>query len=444
MKTQLFIASALIIAGTVQAQNQPVTVSVPDDLKALVQQANTNYPVLKQQQQQIQAGEVRVDIARTSMRPNVNFNGNYTYITPVPQFAIPLNGQEVIAKLAPNNSINTNISVGQTIYDFGRTDAAIRQAADNVQVLRRGYELTQQTLGYQVAAAYYGVGFLRQGIIVQDSVIKTASANVRLLVSRLQNGDALQYDVLTQEVRLKVAANRKIELQNQLERQLATLTFLTGDSKPNTAQASQQFQLGAQSAQVQLFDLDGQFQVATTGNKDIQLAQDRVKAAETDILVFNRAGQPSINFSGNAGYKNGYPLNVDQLRANMAAGVNIVAPIYSGKRYKLQNQAAQLNLNASRFAVETANAQLRQNIAQLNADIRSNQARLTNLETQVLQSRKALEIANARLRNGVITNVELQSAETGVEEAELGRLNFQYQLLLNQLDLKRLLGEPLF
>ena len=33
--------------------------------------------------------------------------------------------------------------------------------------------------------------------------------------------------------------------------------------------------------------------------------------------------------------------------------------------------------------------------------------------------------------------------ETGVEEAELGRLNFQYQLLLNQLELKRLLGETL-
>ena len=59
------------------------------------------------------------------------------------------------------------------------------------------------------------------------------------------------------------------------------------------------------------------------------------------------------------------------------------------------------------------------------------------------QARQALQIANARLLNGVITNVELQSAETGVEEAELGRLNFKYQLLLNQLELKRLLGENL-
>ncbi|MCK8492399.1 MULTISPECIES: TolC family protein [Spirosoma] len=444
MKSTFLTLIALSTIGFAQAQNQTAAVTVPDDLKALVQQANTNYPALKQQQQQIQAGEVRVDIARTAMRPSATLNGTYTYVTPVPQFAIPLNGQEVVAKLAPNNNINANVSVGQTIYDFGRTDAAIKQAADNVQILRRNFELTQQTLGYQVAAAYYGIGYLQQGIIVQDSVIKTAAANVRLLASRLQNGDALEYDVLTQQVRLKASTNRKIELQNQLERQLATLTYLTGVANPATDLAIQQFQLGVQTAPVQLFDIEGQLQSAATGNKEVQLAQDRVRAAETDVLVYNRAGQPSISFSGSAGYKNGYPLEVEKLRANMAAGVNIVAPLYAGRRYKLQNQAAQLNLNASRYAVETANAQLRQTIAQLNADIRSNQTRLANLETQVVQARKALQIANARLRNGVITNVELQSAETGVEEAELGRLTFQYQLLLNQLELKRLLGEPLF
>ena len=441
MKPTLLIIATLLAIGAAQAQNPAI--QLPDELRTLIQQANTNYPILKQQQQQLQAGEIRIDIARTAMRPNVAFNGSYAYLTPVPSVTFPINGNDAVLKLAPNNSINANVSVGQTIYDFGRTDAAVRQAADNVQILRRTYELTQQNLGYQVAAAYYGVGFLQQAITVQDSVIKTAGANVRLLGIRLQNGDALQYDVLSQQVRVKIAINRKIELQNQLERQLAALTYLTGSAQPSMAQAAQQFKLGTQSAPVQLFDIDGQFQTAATGNKDIQLAQDRVKSAETDILVNQKAGQPSIGFSGSAGYKNGYPLNVEQLRANMIAGVNIVAPIYSGKRYKLQNQAAQLNLNASRYAVDNANAQLRQNIAQLNADIRSNQTRLANLETQVDQARKALDIANARLRNGVITNVELQSAETGVEEAELGRLNFQYQLLLNQLELKRLMGETL-
>ncbi len=442
MHSKLLTITLLLAVSTAQAQTQPVP--LPDDLRALVQQANTNYPSLKQQQQLIQANELRADIARTAMRPNVNGNASYQYITPVAQATLPVDGVNRTLQFQPNHNVNAYVGVGQTIYDWGRTNAAVKQAADNVQVLRRGLEITQQSLAYQVAAAYYGVGFLQRSLSVQDSVIQTAGANVKLLITRLQNGDALQYDVLTQQVRVKTAQNRKIEIQNQLERQLAVLTYLTGNPNPDVSRAMSQFSLEATggSATTQPY-IVAEGQTALAGNKDVQLAQDRVRQAETDIIVNDLSGRPNISFSGSAGFRNGYLPAINTPRFNVAAGVSLTVPIYAGKRYQLQNQTAQLNLNASRYAVENANAQVRQSIAQLNADIRSNQTRLANLETQVQQAQQALQIANARLRNGVITNVELQSAEVGVEEAKLGQLNFQYQLMLNQLELKRLLGETL-
>ncbi|RRB04115.1 TolC family protein [Larkinella rosea] len=422
----------LLITTTAQAQ------SIPDDLRGLINQANTNYPRLKEQQQLLRAGEVRVDIARAAYQPNITGNGTYQYVTPVAKATLPVNGNDQTIQFQPNHNMNANIGVGQTIYDFGRTDASIRQAADQVQLLSRNIELTRQTLGYQVAAAYYGIGFLQKSIVVQDSVIKVAQGNIQIFANRLQNGEALQYDLLTQQVRLKTAQNRKIDLQNNLERQRALLTYLTGDPNPAISPAAAQFE-----AQVQPFTLEGSLQTAQTNNKEVQLAQDRVRVAQTDVLANERSGRPNLSFNGSAGFKNGYLPDIAAMRFNVAAGVSLSVPIYSGKRYSLQNQAARLNLDASRYAVENANAQLRQNLEQLNADIRSNQQRLQNLETQVLQARKALEIAQIRLRSGVITPVELQSAETGIEEAELARLNYQYQLLLNQLEYKRLLGENL-
>ena len=443
MNIKLLILSGLLVAEIAQAQTQPV--ALPAELQALVQQANTNYPVLKQQQQQIQAADLRADIARTAMKPNINGNASYQYVTPVAKATLPVDGVNRVIQFQPNHNVNANIGIGQTIYDWGRTRTAVQQAADNVQILRRSQELTQQALAYQVAGAYYGVGFLQRGLIVQDSVIRTAGANVQLLVVRLQNGDALQYDVLTQQVRVKAAQNRKIEIQNQLERQLAALTYLTGNPNPDVSQAIEQFDLesAGNSVVTQPYVLANDSQTGLANNKDVQLAQDRVRQAETEVLVNKLTGKPSLGFSGSAGFRNGYLPEINTPKFNIAAGVALTVPIYSGKRSQLQTQAAQLNLNASQYAVENANAQVRQSIAQLNADIRSNRTRLANLETQVEQSRKALQIANARLLNGVITNVELQSAETGVEEAELGRLNFKYQLLLNQLELKRLLGESL-
>jgi outer membrane protein len=432
MKHTLFF---LLLIGTTAFGQGPL----PADLKALIQQAGANYPVLKQQEQQIQAGSLQADIVRSALKPNVTGNASYQYLNPVAQTTFPVNGQEVLLKFQPNHNVNANVTAGQTLYDFGRTDAAVRRAGDNLQLLRRGQEVTRHNLAYQVAAGYYGVGFIRKSLVVQDSVIKTASNNVRILATRLQNGDALQFDVLSQQVRLKTAQNRRIDLQNQLERQLALLTYLTGNLTPTIGPDAGNFG----TAPVQPFVVEEQLQTAIVGNKDVLTAQDRVKLAETDIKVDDLQNKPSLSAQAVAGFRNGYVPDVNVPRFNVAVGVSFTAPLYAGRRYELQNQAARLNLNASRYAVENANAQLRQSLAGVNADIRANQTRLQNLDTQVLQARKALELAQTRLRNGVITPVELESAETGIEEALLGQLAFQYQLLINQLELKRLAGDGL-
>ena len=426
----LLLLPSLVVAQSPQA--------LPDDLRALIQQATANFPLLKQQEQQIQAAGLQADLARTALLPQVSVNGTYQYINPVPQATLPVDGRNVQLQFQPNHNVNGNVSITQSIFDFGRAGAAVQRAGDNLRIAQRQQELTRHSLTYQVAAAYYGIGFIQRSLIVQDSVIRTAATNVTVLTARLQNGDALQYDVITQQVRLKTAQNRKIDLQNQFDRQRALLTYLTGNTDPVIGNDARQF-----SGIIQPFALDGQVQLAQAGNKDLLAAQDRVRLAETDIRIDELSGRPNLVAIGSTGFRNGYVPDVNTPRFNVAAGVSFTAPLYAGGRYKLQQRAAKINLNASRYAVDNATAQLRQQLAQLNADITANQTRLQNLNTQVQQARQALQLAQTRLRNGVITAVELQSAETGIEEAQLAQLSFQYQLVLNQLELKRLMGDNL-
>lgn len=433
------ILTALLLSGLPTLAQQPL----PDDLRALIQQATTHFPRLKEQQALVQAGELRADIARTGLQPIVTGNASYQYVNPVAKANFPLNGRDVAVQFQPNHNINTNLSIVAPLYDWGRTKASVARANDDVQVAKNNLELTRLNLAYQVTAAYYGIGFLQKSLTVQDSVIKTASENIQVIANRLRNGDALEFDVLTQRVRLETAKNRRIDIQNQLDRQLAQLTYLTGTSVTPQAIGPKALlfdTFGAIPAANQLEVLN---QNALTSNRELILAQDRVRQAQSDIRVVELAGKPNLAFSGAAGFRNGYLPDINKPLFNEAAGVSLTVPIYAGKRYQLQNQAAKINLNASQFAVQNANAQLRQSIEQTMADIRANQSRLQNLNTSVLQADKALAIARARLRNGVITPVELQSAETGVEEARLAQVSFQYQLLLNYLELKRLSGEEL-
>ncbi len=432
------LISLLLLALPAFAQ-QPL----PNDLRVLIQQANTNYPRLKEQQALVQAGEIRTDVARTGLQPVVTGNASYQYLNPVARTTFPLNGRDVAVQFQPNHNVNTNLSVVAPIYDWGRTKAAVDRARGEVQTAKDNLELTRFNLAYQVTATYYSIGFLQRSLAVQDSVIKTTGENIQVIVNRLRNGDALEYDVISGRVRLETAKNRRIDIQNQLDRQHALLAYLTGLPAANQVIGEGSLRFDGFGAVPAIEQTDALNQAAINGNRELILAQDRVRQAQSDIRVTQLTGRPSLAFSGSAGFRNGYLPDINNPLFNQAAGVALTVPIYAGKRYQLQNQAAQVNLNASRYGVENANAQVRQSMEQTMADMRANQARLQNLNVAVLQADKALAIAQTRLRNGVITPVELQAAETGVEEARLAQLSFQYQLLLNQLELKRLAGESL-
>ena len=75
------------------------------------------------------------------------------------------------------------------------------------------------------------------------------------------------------------------------------------------------------------------------------------------------------------------------------------------------------------------------------SDLKSNEQRLENVRIQVTQAERALALAQNRLQNGTITTVELDNAQTSIEEARLAELTYQFQWFINQLELKRLTGD---
>ena len=133
--------------------------------------------------------------------------------------------------------------------------------------------------------------------------------------------------------------------------------------------------------------------------------------------------------------------NVNQLRFNIAAGLSVTVPLYAGKRYDIQRKAALVNLEATKYNLESVNASLQKDVEMVLSDLKSNEQRLENVRIQVTQAERALSLAQNRLQNGTITTVELDNAQTSIEEARLAELTYQFQWFINQLELKRLTGD---
>ena len=112
--TVLFLILGLLINGAIQetaiAQNQPSQINVKDSLSLsqILSQTLTSYPTIAKAEEAIRMAEAEIGLAKSGYYPNVNANGTYTRISPVPELTIPEFGH---FKFVPNNNYDASISI---------------------------------------------------------------------------------------------------------------------------------------------------------------------------------------------------------------------------------------------------------------------------------------------------------------------------------------------
>ena len=325
------------------------------------------------------------------------------------------------------------ISLSTPIYDFGKTKAGIDKAKEDLQQSRNTIEFNKEQLAAQIANIYYTIIYLKQAISLEDSVIEVLKANRAFVQDKYKNGDALKVDVLTWDNNIDIEQNRKVDLQNNLQKQYNLLSYATGQTAAQINQTSFDFSTSINT-------IDDALKSAQTLNYDYIIAHEKVKQAEADLAITKLNSKPSINFNGTTGFRNGYIPQLNVMKYNFTLGVGVSIPIYSGGRFKKQIQIAESNVALNELAVNTLDNQYKRDIAQAFTDIASNRERLTNTEGQISIAKEVLRLAQVRYRDGVGTNVDVLNANNNLQRIELSSIQYQYQLSVAQVELARLTG----
>jgi outer membrane protein len=97
-------------------------------------------------------------------------------------------------------------------------------------------------------------------------------------------------------------------------------------------------------------------------------------------------------------------------------------------------------VEAAKYNIETTKMNLDKDILQARSDLEATKGKLKNYEAQIDQAKEALNLANIRYKAGVITNLELLTAQTDLQNAELGKIQLQFQVLLSTLTMNKLGG----
>jgi outer membrane protein len=240
-------------------------------------------------------------------------------------------------------------------------------------------------------------------------------------------------DVLTWDNNIDIEQNRKVDLQNNLQKQYNLLSYATGQTAAQINQTTFDFSTSINT-------IDDALKSAQTLNYDYIIAHEKVKQAEADLAITKLNSKPSINFNGTTGFRNGYIPQLNVMKYNFTLGVGVSIPIYSGGRFKKQVQIAESNVALNELAVNTLDNQYKRDIAQAFTDIASNRERLANTEGQISVAKEVLRLAQVRYRDGVGTNVDVLNANNNLQRIELSSIQYQYQLSVAQVELARLTG----
>ncbi|MEO6313595.1 MAG: TolC family protein [Chitinophagaceae bacterium] len=425
MKRILF--TALSFAALLHTQAQA---TANDELKALVNQSFGYFPKIKEVENTVETARQRLAIAKNNL-PVVDGNASYNFVQPKIVLPLEVNGKQQDFQFAPVHNFNANVGGSYTLFDFGRLKANIEKSKEEIRYAEHNTDFARTQLANQVANIYYNIIYFERGIVIEDSVLAYLTDNRQIVESKLKNGDAIKLDLLSIQSQVDAEQNKKLDLQNYLQKQQNLLQFTTGVNA--TAGHGFDFEIPLKAVAEALGD-------AQTNNPEYLLANDRVKQSQNDIAIARLGTKPSVNVGASAGFKNGYVPAVNEMRFNYAAGISLRLPIYDGNRTKQQVKLSETVLTQNKLAIETLNSTFKRDIQQALIDIQSNQERINNTKGQIEQAQAAQVLASSRFKNGVGTNLEITNASTNVARAQFSKLQYEYQLCLAKVELVKLLG----
>jgi|WetSurMetagenome_2_1015567.scaffolds.fasta_scaffold07587_4 outer membrane protein len=387
-----------------------------------------DHPLVRQAGYGASAADARIAASRSPYYPDISASGLYTLLEPVPSMEIPRMGS---FQFYPENNYDFHLGVRQTLYDFGRIATGVELAEAGRRTAGDYVEVVKSNLAYQTIGVFNAMLILRQTIAVLDEQITALEAHLGVSAKKIQAGTATDFDSLTTEVRIAAARNDRIDAARALENQEIAFRQLTG--LPNDRPVLLK---GSFAAEIRAIAPDSALAEANRRRPELVMSRDSENGAAVQARLASLGNKPSLAFNVTSGFKNGYVPDLNDLKANVAAGVQLLVPIFNGYRTRHQTEEADANVRAARARTADVERQIAGEVAQAVAGVRSSLSKIENSNVQVRQAEAALSRAEAQYEAGVATNLDLLDVQTALAQAKLIRLRsiYEYTISSNALD----------
>jgi outer membrane protein TolC len=341
-------------------------------------------------------------------------------------------------QLYPENNYSAAVNYRQVIYDFGRTRTNIDIENEGRIIVEKTLDQVKQQMALATINNFYTLAYLQHAIKIQDEQLSTLQEHLNYIETLKSTGSATDYQVLSTKVRISTAESQKSDLIAALAIQQAYLCSLTGKSDWIPV-VKEELDTPAPIATG-----DSLLNFAYNNRDEMAINREKAVLAELKYKLIKTLDKPIINFVASGGAKNGYLPDLNQLKANYAAGVGISVPIFDGRKTKYNLLQAKSAINSLNFEDEGNRRRITSDITEAKEYAFSAMQKEQQFKLQLDQAQEAYSLAEISFRSGTITNLELLDANTAVSESRLMLLKARIDYAVSIYRLKTALGERLY
>jgi outer membrane protein TolC len=305
---------------------EPAAKNTTYNLDQCISIALEKHPSLRASAGAIKANESKVGQAKANYYPQINLSTSYQRIGPTSPPGSNLDSYD---------KYSTDVNVGMTLFDFGKTSTQVKIQNLNVNVSRADYDDVMTMVVLNVKNAYYNLLQNQRNLVVAIDTMQQFQQHLDQANAFFRIGTKPKFDVTKAEVDFGNARLNVLKAENAVRAARITLKDVMGI--PGNTDFDIVDNLTFQKSNLQLNDV---LNKAYSARPDLRSVIAKREATEKSIDLAQKGYYPTL--SGSAGY--GYSGTDFPLGSGWNAGAALSFPIFTGLSTKYQVDEARANL----------------------------------------------------------------------------------------------------
>lgn len=404
----------------------PVLAQEPLSVRRAVQLALERHPAVEAAASRTKSAESRASLARAGLLPRVTYSEVWARSdNPVYVFSSLLTQRQfdeanfAIDRLnRPGflNNFQSQVTVDQTVYDWGATRANVRAADLGRAVSSEQERQTRLILMARVIRAYYGAVLARASLEAARNALRSAEADLVRAEAVRKAGMSTDADVLS--IQVHVAAVRQQDIRRSYDARVATaaLNELLGmplESEPVLTTSLTPVRSIAQDAKAYESSAAENRPERKQAALAAEIAGQQVKAAASALL-------PQVSVRG--AFEANRQEFIRKGGANWLVAASLRWTLFDGMGTKSRIAETRSNLITARAGEREASNAVKLQAYQAWANARAAEERLNVAAAVVAQAEESLRITKNRYDNGLSTVTDLLRNEVALLDARTRRL----------------------